>query len=143
MDIDVVQTYKESCWPIMLIWERINQAYTSDSPPTDWGLQKGEFGFQSWIFSNTERYTVVWDKGRSYWKVNSPFETHLYFIGPLFIDKSRKGLHVPPLLTVINSDKATLFPANPARVSEKLVKIAKYVFKPFTTKVPDSTTSQQ
>lgn len=145
METDIVQANEEACWPVMLIWERITQAYTSDSPPAGWGLQKGEFGFQSWIFSsNNERFTVVWDKDCSYWKVNSPFEKNtLFFVGPLFIDKSRTGLLVPPLFTVLNSDKDLLIPANPVKVSDKHAQIAQYLFKPFTTKVPDSTTSQK
>lgn len=120
--------YNEACWPIMIIWERINHAYTSDSPPVNWGLHKQNCGFQYWIFnSSNECYSVVWDTHRSYWKVKTPFGPCLYFIGPLFFDKSGKGLQVPPLGSVIASDIDILMPATPAKVKRKMLKIARYV----------------
>lgn len=115
--------FKEARWPLMMIWERINHAYTSDSPPENFGIQRDNCGFQNWTFtSHNEKYVVVWDTDRSYWKVNTPFVTCHYFIGPLFIDKSGNGLKVPPF-TVIESDSVLLVPALPSRVKEKMSKI--------------------
>lgn len=120
----------EAYWPIMLIWERINHAYTSDSPPTNWGVQKEDCGFHTWVFnSNNEKYFVVWDRFYSYWRVRTPFGIKLHFIGPLFIDKSCQGLHVPPSFTVIVSDTDVLKPAKCSKVKEQMLKISYFVSK--------------
>lgn len=130
MDLTSAQSFSEANWPIMLLWERINHAYTSDSPPRNWGIQKGDCGFQMWFFtSHNEKYFVVWDSFRSYWRVKTPFGYTLNFIGPLFIDKSCKGLHVPPLFTVNVSDTDVLKPTQSAIVKEQLLKITSYVSK--------------
>lgn len=129
-EINVILTpeYNEACWPITMIWERINHAYTSDSRPINWGFQKQNCGFQYWIFNSyIESYSVVWDTNRSYWKVKTPFGPCLFFIGPLFIDKSGKGLQVPPLGSVTESDLDVLMPAFPSMVKKKMQKIARFV----------------
>lgn len=144
MEPEIVSAYNEATLPLSLIWERINHAYSSDSPPTNWGLQKGTCGFQSWFFcSHNEKYTVVWDNNRSYWKVNTPFESLLFFIGPLFINHSRDGLHVPPIFNVTQSEKDILKPASAPRVAEKMVEIVRYIHKPTIPTFAKSSTTQQ
>lgn len=123
--------FKESCWPLRMIWERIHHAYTSDSPPKTFGIQKDNCGFQNWTFtSQNEKYTVVWDTDLSYWKVNTPFMMCLYFIAPLFIDKSGKGLQIPPF-TVISSETDVLIPVLPSMVKEQMSKICHTIFLSF------------
>ncbi|KAG8559091.1 hypothetical protein GDO81_017237 [Engystomops pustulosus] len=112
----------------MMIWERINHAYSSDSTPLSHGLQKGDYGFQNWILSSSdEGYSVAWDTYHSYWKVKVPFGPLLCFLGPLFIDKSENGLWAPPLQSVTISDTDVLIPASPSKVNQKILKITNFV----------------
>ncbi|KAG8559090.1 hypothetical protein GDO81_017236 [Engystomops pustulosus] len=128
MDISSMPEFQEACWPIMMIWERINHAYASDSPPKHFGLKKKNYGFKYWVFnSHKESYSVVWDSNRSYWKVKAPFGPCLFFIGPGFIDKSGNGLRVPPMLSVLISDTDVLMPASPTKVKTRMLKITRYV----------------
>ncbi|KAG9466276.1 hypothetical protein GDO78_016884 [Eleutherodactylus coqui] len=137
-DDSAMPMFKDSCWPLKMIWERLIHAYTSDTPPKEWGLQKDDCGFQNWTFnSHNEKYTVLWDNDRSYWKVNTPFGPCLFFIGPLFIDKTRKGLKVPPLFTVIDSENDFLIPAHPLKVKERMSQITHFVVKPYFLNKPE------
>ncbi|KAG9461093.1 hypothetical protein GDO78_018150 [Eleutherodactylus coqui] len=128
--ISLLPEFKEACWPAMMIWERINHAYTSDSPPWHWGYQKGNYGFLYWVFtSQTESYTVAWDSLRSYWKVKTPFGPSLFLIGPPFIGKSGSESQAAPQFSVSISETDVLMPASPLKVNERMLKIARFVLK--------------
>ncbi|KAG9466275.1 hypothetical protein GDO78_016883 [Eleutherodactylus coqui] len=133
MELTCSKDFHEACFPMTIIWERITHAYTSDSPPQAWGLQVGGYGCQSWFINPGEKYVVFWDTFRSYWELKTPFGPVLHFTGPLFLDKSRKGLHIPPSLCVSSTDILT--PASSDMVCEQMAKIGRFMKITITEKV--------
>ncbi|KAG9467609.1 hypothetical protein GDO78_014622 [Eleutherodactylus coqui] len=130
INMTTMPEFKEACWPARMIWERINHAYTSDSPPRHWRYQKGDYGIQNWTFSSqTESYTVAWDPFLSYWKVKTPFGPSLFLIGPLFISKPGNRFQVSPQFSVSISETDVLMPALPLKVKNKMQTITCFVME--------------